>query len=219
MLEHFGYKAAVAILINTLIALILNRQALKNIENAFVRTNPETQPPPFWVQTAQLGFMILAILSLHHPAFLLGVFLFFLGFVEITRFAQTPLKIKQSLLVGFFLAGLIVLSAEQGWWLQPLLSSMKELGLFVGASALTAVTDNAALTSLASQVADLADSSKYAIVAGAVTGGGLTLIANAPNPAGYSILRPHFKDGLLAGRFLVAAIVPTLIAGACLWLM
>ena len=57
--------------------------------------------------------------------------------------------------------------------------------LFFGAAALTAITDNAALTYLGSLVEDISDQSKYSLVAGAVAGGGLTVIANAPNPAGF----------------------------------
>lgn len=54
---------------------------------------------------------------------------------------------------------------------------------------------------------------KYMLVAGAVTGGGLTVIANAPNPAGFSILRHHFPNNAISPQYLVlAAIVPTLIA-------
>lgn len=48
------------------------------------------------------------------------------------------------------------------------------------------------------------DDFKYAVVAGAVTGGGLTVIANAPNPAGMTILKPCFKDEAVSplGLFL-----------------
>jgi hypothetical protein len=56
--------------------------------------------------------------------------------------------------------------------------------MYFGATALTAITDNAALTYLGSLVEGVSDQLKYALVAGAVSGGGLTVIANAPNPAG-----------------------------------
>ena len=78
---------------------------------------------------------------------------------------------------------------------------------------LTAVTDNAALTYLGSLVPGLDDEFKYALVAGAVTGGGLTVIANAPNPAGYAILRDHFDDASISPLgLLAAAAAPTLVA-------
>jgi Na+/H+ antiporter NhaD/arsenite permease-like protein len=85
---------------------------------------------------------------------------------------------------------------------------------------LTAITDNAALTYLGSLVPGLSDEFKVALVAGAVTGGGLTVIANAPNPAGVAILRNRFTDdtvhplGLLAG-----AALPTLVAAAAFRLL
>ncbi len=92
--------------------------------------------------------------------------------------------------------------------------------VFYGATILTAVTDNAALTYLGSLVDGLSDSFKYALVTGAVTGGGLTIIANAPNPAGFAILRGHFKDEAIhpIGLFL-AALGPTIIAAAAFRLL
>jgi predicted cation transporter len=118
-------------------------------------------------------------------------------------------------MVGFFLGGLVVLGGVQAWWLQPLLQRLSDLGLYLGATGLTAITDNAALTYLGSLV-DLTDSAKYSLVAGAVSGGGLTVIANAPNPAGYGILKDSFTDGTISpvGLFL-AALIPTIIVMLC----
>jgi hypothetical protein len=45
-----------------------------------------------------------------------------------------------------------------------------------------------------------------------VIGGGLTVIANAPNPAGQSILSPAFgQDGIAPGGLLLGALTPTII--------
>lgn len=115
--------------------------------------------------------------------------------------------------MGFFLAGLVVLGSLQRWWLQPLVSGLEPMALFFGAVSLTAITDNAALTYLGAQISGISEAAKYMLVAGAVAGGGLTVIANAPNPAGAALLRRGFLDesigalGLLAG-----ALAPTLVA-------
>ena len=122
--------------------------------------------------------------------------------------------------MAFFLGGLVILGSPQRWWLEPLITGLQALPLYLGASALTAITDNAALTYLGSQVPDLTEASKYALVAGAVTGGGLTVIANAPNPAGYGILNPSFgKDGISPIRLFTAALVPTAVAAFCFWIL
>jgi len=94
-----------------------------------------------------------------------------------------------------------------------LLLSMSSDAVFIGAAILTAFTDNAALTYLGSLVEGLSDGFKYALVAGAVTGGGLTIIANAPNPAGLALLRGHFDNETVhpLGLFL-AALPPTIMA-------
>ena len=50
-------------------------------------------------------------------------------------------------------------------------------------------------------------------MAGAVTGGGLTVIANAPNPAGVAILKGKFEEGVVSAvKLLMAALPPTVIA-------
>ncbi len=121
------------------------------------------------------------------------------------------------MLVGFFLAGLVVLGGMQQWWLQPLVSGMGPDLLFFGALGLTTITDNAALTYLGSLIVGMSDDAKYALVAGAVAGGGLTVIANAPNPAGVSLLRRGFRDETIrAGGLALGALPPTIVAAALL---
>jgi hypothetical protein len=149
----------------------------------------------------------------HHPAVFMGLLLFFLGFATAYPQFQDRLMLREGLMVAFFLAGLVVLGGQQQWWLDPLLRGMDATTVYFGATALTAVTDNAALTYLASLVGGLSDEFKYSVVTGAVTGGGLTVIANAPNPAGFSILRGHFDDGAIHPLgLLVAALLPTITA-------
>lgn len=215
MMTHFGWKAAIAVVANAIFVLAINRKTLQGIEPATL-SRPEEhhhEDTHLWIQFVNMGFILLAIIGVHHPVFLVGHFFFFLGFVTATSYAQSDLKIRESLLVAFFLAGLVVLTSEQTWWLQPLLSSLQDTVLYFSSMGLTAITDNAALTSLAAQITGLSESAKYAIVAGSVVGGGLTLIANAPNPAGYAILRPEFgADGLHALRFFQWALPPTIIA-------
>ncbi|MEC7276658.1 MAG: putative Na+/H+ antiporter, partial [Bdellovibrionota bacterium] len=161
-------------------------------------------------------FVALVVYTAHHMVFFLALFLFFLGFTTVTQEYQDQIKLKESLLVGFFLGGLVTLGGVQAWWLQPILSTLGDLPLFVGSTGLTAITDNAALTYLGSLV-ELTDSAKYNLVAGAVAGGGLTVIANAPNPAGFGILKGTFGEkGISPMGLLAGAIGPTIIAMICL---
>ena len=44
-----------------------------------------------------------------------------------------------------------------------------------------------------------------------MTGGGLTVIANAPNPAGQAILGKYFKEGISALQLFLWAALPTFI--------
>ena len=152
------------------------------------------------------------MLVAHEPALFIGGFLFFLGFTLATKAYQDEVRMKSPLLVGFFLAGLVVHGGLQAWWIEPVLSRLGEIPLLIGATVLTAFNDNAAITYLATLVPNFSDSLKVAVVAGAISGGGLTVIANAPNPAGQSLLQKYFPNGSIApGGLLLAALGPTLV--------
>jgi hypothetical protein len=168
-------------------------------------------PVPIWVTVVHVFFMGWTIVNAHHPPlFVLGM-LFFLGFSQVSQNYQNRIDLKPAMLVGFFLAGLVIHGGVQGWWIAPILGSLGETSLVVVATVLTAFNDNAAITYLATLVPGFSDSLKYAVVAGAVTGGGLTIIANAPNPAGISLLKEYFENGVSPARLLAAAIGPTII--------
>lgn len=216
MISQFGWKAIIAVIVNASVLTLLFRHQLKNLE-ADLRTSEDSVPVP--VILVHLFFLASVVIFSHHPAVFMGLFLFFLGFTAAYQRYQNPLILREGLLVSFFLAGLVVLGGQQQWWLQPLLTNMSDTAVFFGATALTAVTDNAALTYLGSLVDGLSPDFKYALVAGAVTGGGLTVIANAPNPAGFSILRGQFPDSAISpARLLLGALPPTLIALLAFWL-
>lgn len=209
MLSSFGWKAAIAVFLNAAIATYLFRKQLLSLGAG--KAEKLTVPIPLVV--VHLAFLVLVVVFAHHPKVFVALFLFFMGVVTAYREFQRPLILREGLLVAFFLGGLVVLGGMQQWWLQPALTGMSDTAVFYGATALTAVTDNAALTYLGSLVEGLSPDFKQALVAGAVTGGGLTIIANAPNPAGVSILRDRFNEHAInpLGLF-IAALPPTLVA-------
>ena len=166
---------------------------------------------PVWVMLVHLGFMAWTIVNAHHPVLFVSGLLFFLGFASVTADYQNRIDLKAPLLVGFFLGGLVTLGGLQGWWIAPVLGSLSPLPLALVSTLLTAFNDNAAITYLSTLVPNFTDALKYAVVAGAVAGGGLTVIANAPNPAGQAILNKHFDEGIAPAGLLKAASVPTLI--------
>jgi hypothetical protein len=172
-------------------------------------------PVPVWVVAIHVLFMAWTIFNAHNPAVFIPALLFFLGFAEVTRPFQNRIDLKAPLLVGFFLGGLVVHGGVQGWWIAPVLGALSEVPLMLGATILTAFNDNAAITFLSTLVPTFTDSLKYAVVAGAVAGGGLTIIANAPNPAGMAILKKYFKDGVSPTMLVAGALLPTVIVLAC----
>lgn len=221
MFIHFGEKAIVGILISTLVYFTLFRGELKKLD-ARARDEADLEDRddeiPVWVTVTHLFFMAWTVKFAHDPPMFIGSFLFFLAFRQATAHYQTAINLRGPILVGFFLAGLVIHGGLQGWWLAPIITSLSEWPLFIGSVILTSFNDNAAITFLASQVDGLSPALKYAVLAGAVSGGGLTVIANAPNPAGQALLSRFFGDGVSPGKLLAAALVPTLIASLLMML-
>ena len=219
MLTHFGWKSSLAVAVNALAALWMIRGELTARATASSPENRRIESPPLLI-LVHLLFLAAVVVNAHHPVVFGPVFLFFLGVTAITQEFQDALRLRESLLVAFFLGGLVVLGKLQQWWIAPLLEGANTGPLFIGAALLTAITDNAALTYLGSQVPGTTEAFRYALVAGAVAGGGLTVIANAPNPAGYAILNTSFgTSGISALKLFLAALLPTVVALACLWFL
>lgn len=213
MITHVGWKAAIAVFIN---AGVLTFLFAKEINSMGHSTKSPYTGVPGWMVGVHLAFLVAIVVFAHHPAAFIAVFLLFMGVATAYPAYQERLILREGLLVAFFLGGLVVLGGMQQWWLQPVLLSMDATTVYFGATALTAITDNAALTYLASLVEGLSPEFKYAVLTGAVTGGGLTIIANAPNPAGASILKGTFHEGAISPLSLfLGALPPTIVAIVC----
>ena len=223
MLSHIGWKAAVAVAFNAVAAALLFSRELARLDDPSDGIGPgevKETPVPLPLVLIHVMFLAGVVVFSHHSAVFMGLFLFFLGVVHAYERHQDRLMLREGLMVAFFLAGLVVLGGQQQWWLQPVLMSMSSDAVYYGATALTAVTDNAALTYLGSLVEGLSDEFKYALVTGAVTGGGLTVIANAPNPAGMALLKRYFADGSVSPLgLLLGALPPTITAIAAFRLL
>jgi hypothetical protein len=218
MFEHFGWRAAAASGVSTGMVAAIFWKELSRLE---VERDAGGRIPG-WLTAAHLAFLALVVATAHYPNVFFGIFVLFLGLVTATRDYQDALKLREGLLVAFFLAGLVTLGSLQAYWLKPLIQSLSGNALFFGAAGLTAITDNAALTYLGSLVEGISDELKYALVAGAVAGGGLTVIANAPNPAGVGILqdaKAFEGEGISPLGLFLGALMPTAIAIVFFWLL
>lgn len=231
MFVNYGWKAVVGIVVCNLgYFLVFRRELALLAQNRPVPVRREEDgavspwqehdwPVPRWITVVHLAFMGWTVWTAHYPALFIGGFLFFMAFVTTTYHHQEDVKLKPALLVGFFLAGLVIHGGLQQWWIEPVLGSLETLPLMLGATVLTAFNDNAAITYLASLVPGFTPEMKYAVVAGAVTGGGLTVIANAPNPAGQSILQRFFQGGVSPLYLFLGALAPTVVFGLAFMLL
>ena len=219
MLQHFGWKAAIGIVISNVLYYAVFRREFKALATG---PNPPSEEDvveahatqrrdrvPAWITAVHVGALAWTVLTAHYVPLFLGGFLVFLAFTQATAHHQDPIGLRSPVLVGFFLAGLVVHGSLQQWWIAPVLGSLSEMPLKFGAIFLTAFNDNAAITYLASLVPGLTPELKYAVVSGAVIGGGLTVIANAPNPAGQSILSRCFPGGVSPLNLFLGALAPT----------
>ncbi|HMP81936.1 MAG TPA: putative Na+/H+ antiporter [Verrucomicrobiota bacterium] len=218
MLETFGWRAAASCFLACAVVSAFFRREL----SAIVPVRDQSAGVPVWLTLIHGFTLFLVVAFAHHPDLFFGVFVLFLGAVTATRKYQDALKLREGLLVGFFLAGLVTLGNMQAYWLKPLLARLDGNAMYFGATALTAITDNAALTYLGSLVEGISEDLKFALVAGAVTGGGLTVIANAPNPAGVGILhgaRVFQSEGISPLGLLFGALFPTVVAIFFFWVV
>ena len=221
MASHFGWRSVLAIIVSNIVYFAVFRKQLAALADAApaVKANEDDAsadvivgPIPTWITLTHCLFMAWTVVTAHYPAMVIGGFLIFLGFAKATAPFQGRFDLKAPLLVGFFLAGLVIHGGLQGWWIQPFLGSLTETPLFFGATLLTAFNDNALITYLATLVPNLSEELKIAVVEGAVTGGGLTVIANAPNPAGQSLLSRYFDGAIYPIGLLLGALLPTAVA-------
>lgn len=225
MIGHFGWRTLLAISVSTAIYYLAFRKELTSLTGRrpvldVEEPEADTQdtypaallPVPAWLVAVHMGFMAWTVFTAHYPALFIGGFLIFLGFAKATAVYQSRIELKSPLLVGFFLAGLVIHGGLQGWWIAPVLASLSEEPLFFGAALLTAFNDNALITFLATLVPEFSHELRVAVVEGAVTGGGLTVIANAPNPAGQAILSRFFGGSVAPLMLLLGALIPTMVA-------
>jgi len=225
LMGHFGWRAATALVVSDLLYFLVFRKEFRSLaqrQPAPDIEQPEAEavdgrpvgllPVPHWLVLIHVLFMAWTVFNAHYPALFIGGFLIFLGFAGATAAYQSRIDLKAPLLVGFFLAGLVIHGGLQGWWIAPVLASLSEEPLFLGATILTAFNDNALITYLSTLVPNLNESLKIAVVEGAVTGGGLTVIANAPNPAGQALLSRFFGGSISPLGLLLGALMPTLVA-------
>ena len=220
--QQFGWAAMTAILLSNVAYFLWFRRELLAMRPPVSSTDAPAEPTvPLWVTAVHIALIAwtVVMLSGHHTLLMVGGFLLFLAFGVATPRWQSPLRLRAPLMVGFFLAGLVVLGGLQGWWIGPVIMQMGDTSLLWASVGLTAFNDNAAITYLAAQVPALAEPSaaalRHAVLAGALAGGGLTVIANAPNPAGQAILSEYFEGGVSAGRLFLWALLPTAVAIAC----
>ncbi len=216
---NFGWKAALGIILSNLLYWIYFKKELRGMNLRMKAVDiysdysakPAEKPIPIWISLAHMLFMATIVTVSHYPAIFIATFLFFIGFHQATKPHQHPIDIARPLLIGLFLSGLVVHGGLQGWWVVSILEDLSPMSVMGVAIAMTGFNDNTAISYLTTLIPNWGAPFKYAVFTGVIAGGGLTVIANAPNPAGYAILKKHFPRGIKPVQLFLAALIPTLI--------
>ncbi|MDR1438412.1 MAG: putative Na+/H+ antiporter [Puniceicoccales bacterium] len=231
MFTHFGWRAIIGIVAGTFTYAYFFRKELRRLNAANRERNREEKKNaaaactgfhmPIWIIATHILFIAWTVFNLHSPQIFWFTFLIFLAFIQATAQYQNIVSLREPILVGFFLAGLVTHGGLQEWWIAPIIRGLSDFALFGGALVLSTFNDNAAITYLTSLVPEFANnrSLQYAVAVGALSGGGLTVIANAPNPAGQSILKEFFPNGVSPLFLFLAAALPTTILALCFLLL
>lgn len=218
MLEAFGWKSILIIILsNSFYYLFFYREfqqlyIQRELFNILKSEKNVTRYIPIWVTLSSLLFLLSVTTHLNEPVVFIGLFFFFLGFHQATQPYQSELILRPALLVGFFVAGLVIHAGLQAWWISPLLDNANATTMVFVSLILGPFTDNALLTYLATLIPNLEAIAKYSIMYGAVAVGGLTVIANAPNPAGQQLLSKFYSGGISPISLFLGALPPALIA-------
>ncbi|MDN3506660.1 MAG: putative Na+/H+ antiporter [Simkaniaceae bacterium] len=215
--SQFGWRVVIGILLVNLLYFTFLRKdfrALTQITHKEEERREADQnkgPVPVWITCIHLGFLAWTIAMAHYLPIFFGSYLLYLGFHQATRMHQYRINLKRPLMVGLFLAGLVIHGGFQGWWIEPLIGNLGYGAMMVTGTVLTAFNENTTVAYLACLLDDLQPHIQYALVSGLVAGGGLTIMAHAPNPAGQALLRPYFRKGISPFKLFLAALGPTLI--------
>jgi hypothetical protein len=210
----FGWKAIFGILIANSIYWFYFRKEFAHLNKRRLLASEvfnapaKDEPVPWWIVGIHLFFLAIIVLSSHYPAIFIASYLFFIGMYQATRQHQCALKLARPLLVGLFLAGLVIHGGLQGWWVVQMLKDLDPIQVLGMAMGLTAFNDNTAISYLATLIPDWSHAYQYALFTGVIAGGGLTVIANAPNPAGFVILAGHFGGSVSSFKLAIAALIP-----------
>jgi hypothetical protein len=155
MLTHFGWKAVIGIILSNSLYLALFRKEFARLASNVPDEELDQErrrPIPWGITGIHILFLCWTVANAHYPVVVILGLLFFLAFVSATRLNQQAIALRPPLLVGFFLAALIIHGGCQQWWIAPVLGSLSKWPLMIGATILTAFNDNAAVTYLASLV-------------------------------------------------------------------
>ena len=218
MLRTFGWKALLGILLITSVAYLVFRKEFRKFPGRVpALERGERKKVPLWVTLGHLLFAASVAYVGNQGPLLVLLGLCFLGFYKITAIYQHTHVIKQAFFVGFFFAALLILGELQGWWIREIFPHLEALGTEVATLILSAFIDNAVVIYLVPDIFSLTDPRFYAAVVGSIAAGGLTVIANVPNPIGYTLLSPYFKRKISGIGLFTAALIPTLLIFLLFW--
>ncbi len=219
ILQHFCWKAVLAILISTSVCYWIFRKEFDSFPAVSVSAKAKERIPK-WVICTHIGFVAALMILQSEPLFMGALFVFYLAFQNFTVFYQHSINLAKIAFVGLFFVGLVVFGGLQEWWVLEVMHRMSDFGYLITAYILSISLDNALVNYIVHNLPVATDCYLYLVLSGCMSAGGLTLIANMPNIVGYLILKPSFPSSSFSlGWLFLAALGPSCISVLIFWLL
>jgi hypothetical protein len=211
--SQFGWKAILAIVIATFSVYAFYKKEFRKLPKKLPSTHDKVPTlPPWWVVGVHLLVLAGVIATSDQPFIAYTLFMFLLGFYQATLPYQTPPLFKEPLMIGFFIASIIVLGSLQDWWISPIFAKLEGVSVALFTFLFSAINQNQTLAFIATHISTLDAEDTYYFTIGMTAAGGLTFISNVPNMIAYKILAPHFGGEISLKRHFLHALFPAIIA-------
>lgn len=218
VIRHFSWKAVIAIFLSTTTYYLMFRKEFDHFPKVVKNASIADERVPIWLICLHVLF-VAAIMSVRSvPLLMIGILILYLGLHQFTIFYQNSIRVTKVCCVGLFYAGLLILGGLQEWWMLVIMHRMSDFGYMFTSYILSMFLDNVLVNYLVHNLSVATDCFLYLVIAGCMSAGGVTILANAPNIVGYLIIKPFFPTSPVSlGRLFVFALGPSLIALMTFW--
>lgn len=220
VMTHFGWKALLAICLSTTVYYYLFRREFHHFPRKIEHIINAGRKIPIWIICVHIAMAFAAMRFRSAPVLMGGVCIFYVFFHRLTVFYQNKIDFWKVCCLGVFFIGMSFVGGLQEWWILKLVKNSSDFGYMWAAYILSIFLDNVLVNLMMHDLPVVTDCYLYLVVAGCMSAGGLTLIANTPNIVSFATLRPFFqKPSFSFWKLFLASLFPSVLALMLFWLL